>query len=139
METKAKLICKVNKTIFLPETFPTYYCGMPNNKVYIIYSRPYKIPHGQFGIELVIAVLREFSYDYEKEQLKNYDKKIVNMAEADLNGYNEKMRPIKVSRTHKTFKQAESLLNKLIKPKLVLTKPPKGKSMIRTKSPKQNQ
>ena len=94
---------------YFPTPNPAYYYGMPDNKVYVIYSNHYKIPGGKVGSEFVIADLEEFSYDYEKETLlayKDNDLWPLTMKEA-VCGWTQKMKIIK------TYKMAESLLTPL--------------------------
>ena len=68
METYAKLI---HKSIlnYLPTKYPAHFYGLPDGRVYFIYARFYHINYDNSGLEFVIAVHRDFSYDYEKERL----------------------------------------------------------------------
>lgn len=66
MQTLAKLIHKANAS-YLPIAFPALYYGMPNGKIYVVYSRFYEIKFGGSGLEFVFAIHKEFKYDYEKE------------------------------------------------------------------------
>jgi len=94
---------------YFPTPQPAYYYGMPDNKVYVIYSSLYKIPGGKVGSEFVIAELEEFSYNYEKETLlayKDNDLWPLTMKEA-VCGWTQKMKIIK------TYKMAESRLTPL--------------------------
>jgi len=91
---------------YFPTPNPAYYYGMPDNKVYVIYSRHYEIPGGRVGSELVVAELEEFSYNYEKETLlayKDNDLWPLTMKEA-VCGWTQKMKIIK------TYKMAETSL-----------------------------
>ena len=54
---------------YLPTAFPAHFYGMPNGKVYLIYSRFYDVKFGESGLEFVFAIHKEFSYDYEKEKI----------------------------------------------------------------------
>ncbi len=107
---KPKLIyeAKGNEHYF-PTPYSAYYYGMPDNNVYVIYSSHYKNPGGKVRFEFVIAVLEEFSYNYEKETLHAYkDNDIwsLTMKEA-VCGWTQKMKIIK------TYKMAETRLTRL--------------------------
>jgi hypothetical protein len=66
MQTIAKLIHRANAS-YLPIAFPALYYGMPNGRIYVIYSRFYEIKFGGSGLEFVFAVHKDFKYDYDKE------------------------------------------------------------------------
>lgn len=66
MQTIAKLIHQANAS-YLPIAFPAHYYGMPNGRIYVIYSRFYEIKFGGSGLEFVFAVHKDFKYDYDKE------------------------------------------------------------------------
>jgi hypothetical protein len=103
---------------YFPTPYPAYYYGMPDNKVYVIYSIHYEIPNGKVGSEFVIAELEEFSYNYEKETLlayKDNDLWSLTMKEA-VCGWTQKMKIIKTYKmgdTNLTPVTAEAILNKL--------------------------
>ena len=73
MKPLAKLIHKTYMS-YLPTAFPAHFYGMPNGKVYLIYSRFYDVKFGESGLEFVFAIHKEFSYDYEKEKIVPSDK-----------------------------------------------------------------
>jgi hypothetical protein len=109
-KAKPKLIyeAKGNEHYF-PTPYSAYYYGIPDNKVYVIYSNHYEIPGGKVGSEFVIAELEEFSYNYEKETLlayKDNDLWPLTMKEA-VCGWTQKMKIIK------TYKMAETRLTPL--------------------------
>ena len=62
----AKLIHKTYAS-YLPTAFPVHYYGMPNGKIYIIYSRFFEIKFGGSGMEFVFAEHKEFNFDYVNE------------------------------------------------------------------------
>lgn len=66
MQTIAKLIHRAIAS-YLPIAFPAHYYGMPNGRIYVIYSRFYEIEFGSSGLEFVFAVHKDFKYDYDKE------------------------------------------------------------------------
>lgn len=68
MENYAKLIHKAN-THFLPTKLPAQFYGMPNGKVVIVYSRFYEKKFDDTGLEFVFATHKDFSFDYEQNQL----------------------------------------------------------------------
>jgi hypothetical protein len=92
------------------------YYGMPDDNVYIIYNHPYKKPNGHIGIKFIIARLKEFAFDYKDEtlfELCDYKRKqMLNYTVVDR--CNQRIEVIKISRTVRTFKQAEASLNKLV-------------------------
>lgn len=92
---KPKFICKVEKT-HLPTAFPVYYFGMPDDRVYLIYSRLYDTPGGETRIEYVFAVLEEYSYNYETGTLVDRSDLSSFQPESVFSGYNQKMVEIKV-------------------------------------------
>lgn len=68
MELTAKLIYKT-QTTNLPTPLPAYFYGMPNGKVYVVYSRFYEVDFDSSALEFVLAVHKEFTYDYENESV----------------------------------------------------------------------
>ena len=66
MKRLAKPIHVANAS-YLPTPFHVEYLGMPNGKIYIIFSRYHKTEKGHSGIEFVFAVHKEYIFDYEKE------------------------------------------------------------------------
>ncbi len=118
-KNKPKLIYKAmsNKHYF-PTPYPAYYYGIPDNKVYVIYSSHYEISSGKIGSEFVIAELEEFSYNYDKETLlvyKDNDLWPLTMKEA-VCGWTQKMKIIKTYKmgdTNLTSVKAEAILDKL--------------------------
>jgi hypothetical protein len=103
---------------YFPTPYPAYYYGIPDNKVYVIYSSHYEIPGGKVGSEFVIAELEEFSYNYEKGTLLAYkDSNLwpLTMKEA-VCGWTQKMKIIKtykIGNTNLTPVIAEAILDKL--------------------------
>jgi hypothetical protein len=102
---------------YFPTPHPAYYYGMPDNKVYVIYSIHFEIPGGKVGSEFVIAELEEFSYNYEKETLlayKDNDLWPLTMKEA-VCGWTQKMKIIKtykIDETSLTPVTAKATMNK---------------------------
>ncbi len=102
---------------YFPTPNPAYYFGMPDNKVYVIYSSHYEIPCDIVGSEFVVAELEEFSYNYEKETLlayKDNDLWPLTMKEA-VCGWTQKMKIIKtykMAETSLTHVTAKTIMNK---------------------------
>ena len=119
-KSKPKLIYKaMGNEHYFPTPYPAYYYGMPDNKIYVIYSSHYEIPGGKVGSEFVIAELEEFSYNYEKETLlayKDNDLWPLTMKEA-VCGWTQKMKIIKTYKmgdTNLTPVTAEAIMNKFL-------------------------
>lgn len=68
MKPLAKLIHRTYAS-YLPSASPAHYYGMPNGKIYLVFSRFYDIAIGNSGVEFVFAEHKDFSYDYEKETI----------------------------------------------------------------------
>jgi hypothetical protein len=128
---------------FFPTPYPAYYYGMPDNKVYVIYSNHYEIQSGKVGSEFIIAELEEFTYDFEKETLlayKDNDLWSLTMKEA-VCGWTQKMKIVKTYKmddSNLTPVMAETILNKLFVEVTVQNSIQKLKKPMlnRTKKPK---
>lgn len=68
MEPLGKLIYKTQSSN-LPTSLPVYFYGLPDGKVYLIYSRFYEVNFNKTDLEFVLAVHKEFTFDFEKEEL----------------------------------------------------------------------
>lgn len=68
MEPLGKLIYKTQLSN-LPTSLPVYFYGLPDGKVYLIYSRFYEVNFSRTDLEFVIAVHKEFTFDFENEEL----------------------------------------------------------------------
>ena len=78
-----------------------------------MYSRFYKVGYDKSGIEFVMAVHDEFSYDYEKEQLIAHDsasRKMPVYAEL-VDKQNPKIKILKVFREISSYAEALARLN----------------------------
>lgn len=111
------LIHKADKT-WLPTTYPAYYYGAPDSKIYIIYAIPYQTLSGKSGLDFVIARHEEFAFDYKKNQLISLlsgakDRRLLYNFVVD--NHNPQVKIIKITRSPKTYGQAERLLNKLFR------------------------
>ena len=112
MESLAKLIHKTYMS-YLPTAFPAHFYGMPNGKVYLIYSRFYDIKFGESGLEFVFAIHKEFSYDYEKENILPSNKiRIKSPVFAELiDKPDPKIHILKINRNLNSYGEALSFLN----------------------------
>jgi hypothetical protein len=132
MENFAKLIHKTHIT-YLPTNFPAQFYGLPDGKVYILFSRLYEIKFQRSGIEFVTAEHLEFSYNYAEEKLilhGNMDsKKPVYQEQVDKQ--NPKFKILKVNREINSLAEAFVLLNK--KAKTQLAKKPEEIQIIPNK------
>lgn len=68
MKPFAKLIHKTYAS-YLPTAFPAHYYGMPNGKIYLVFSRFYKSTFGKTDVEFVFAEHKDFYFDYDKEEV----------------------------------------------------------------------
>lgn len=113
MQTLAKLIHRTYAS-YLPTAFPAHYYGMPNGRIYVIYSRFYEIRFGGSGLEFVFAVHKEFKYDYEKEIIipkKKFSIKMPVFAE-QVDKPDLQLNIVKICRGLNSYGEAINLLNK---------------------------
>ena len=112
MEKLAKLIHKSNLS-YLPTKLPVHFYGLPDGKVYLLYSRFYKVGYEKSGIEFVMAVHDEFTYDYAKEQLISHDHASRKFPVYDelVDKPNPKIRILKVFREINSYSEALTRLN----------------------------
>jgi hypothetical protein len=68
MKNVAKLIHQTYVS-YLPTAFPAHYYGMPNGKIYLVFSRFYEVDYGKTGLEFVFAEHKDFSFDYETDTI----------------------------------------------------------------------
>lgn len=68
MKALAKLVHRTYAS-YLPTAFSAHYYGMPNGKIYLVFSRFYKAAVGKSGLEFVFAEHKDFTYDYKKETI----------------------------------------------------------------------
>ena len=113
MQSIAKLIHRTYAS-YLPTAFPAHYYGMPNGKIYVVFSRFYEIKFGGSGLEFVFAIHKEFKYDYEKDIIipkKKFNIKTPVFAEL-LDKPDLKINVVKVCRDLNSYGEAINLLNK---------------------------
>ena len=68
MRPIAKLIHRTYAS-YLPTAFPAHYYGMPNGKIFLVFSRFYEAAFGKSGLEFVFAEHKEFTYDYKNDAI----------------------------------------------------------------------
>ena len=115
METFAKLIHRTSAS-YLPTLFPVHYYGMPNGKIFVVFSRYYEIKYGGSGLEFIFALHKDYSFDYENERIirfhkKNRDTKMI-FPEL-LDNPDMKIVIVKISRGINSYGQALNVLHKM--------------------------
>ena len=112
VKQQAKLIHKTYAS-YLPTAFPVHYYGMPNGKIYIIYSRFYEIKFGGSGLEYVFAEHKEFNYDYVNELIipvKKLKQNFPVFAES-VDKPNQKITILRIRRGLNSYGEATNILN----------------------------
>lgn len=115
METFAKLIHRTNVS-YLPTLFPVHFYGMPNGKIFVVFSRYYEIKYGGSGLEFIFALHKDYSFDYENERIvhlrkKNRDNLLI-FPEL-LDNPEMKIVIVKITREINTYGQALNVLHKM--------------------------
>ena len=115
METFAKLIHRTNVS-YLPTLFPVHYYGMPNGKIFVVFSRYYEIKFGGSGLEFIFALHKDYSFDYENDRIiqyqkKNRDNKMIFPELLDHPDMNIVI--VKIAREINSYGQAVSVLHKM--------------------------
>ncbi len=109
----AKLIHRTYAS-YLPTAFPAHYYGMPNGKIYLVYSRFYEIKFGGSGIEFVFAEHKEFNYDYANELIVPVKKARNNSSifAESIDKPNQKISILQIRRGLNSYGEAFNILNK---------------------------
>ena len=97
---------------YLPTKLPAQFYGLPDGKVFIIYSRFYEIKFDKSDIEFVFAEHKDFQYDYSNEQLipkKEHRSPVYNEM---VDNPNPKIKIVKVYRDINSYAEAYQILNK---------------------------
>lgn len=112
MKAFAKLVYQTYAS-YLPTSFSAHYYGMPNGKIYLVFSRFYKAAFGQSGLEFVFAEHNDFSFDYEKETIVPYENKNKQsrIFAEHVDNPNSKFNILSISRKLKSYGEAETFLN----------------------------
>lgn len=112
MEPVARLVHKTYTT-FLPTAFPAHYYGMPDGKIYLIFSRFYNAAYGQAGLEFVFAEHREFSYDYENNKIfqREKEKQLLPVFAETIDKPHPKLKILDTIRDLRSYGEALLVLN----------------------------
>jgi hypothetical protein len=112
MKSTAKLIYKTC-TSYLPTAFPAHFYGMPNGKVYLVYSRFYDIKFGKSGLEFVIAIHNEFAFDYKSNTVIALTGNTLrkNIFPESIDKPFPEFRIIEINRNIKSYGEAYNFLN----------------------------
>ncbi len=116
MESFVKLIHQSSMT-YLPSKTPVQFYGLPDGKVYLIYTRFYEIKFDRTYLEYVFAEHKEFSYDFENEKLIPHEKPKLNspVYYESVDKPNPKIKILKIYRNINSFSEARALLNRKAK------------------------
>lgn len=112
MESQAKLIYQTYAT-YLPTAFPAQYYGMPNGKIYLVFSRYYNVPFEKSGLEFVFAEHQDYSFDYESETilpLNKFQKRTIVFSE-HVDTPKSKFNIFSTSRELRSYGEAYAFLN----------------------------
>ncbi len=112
MKALAKLIHQTPAS-YLPTVFPAHYYGMPNGKIYLVFSRFYEMAFGQSGLEFVFAEHNDFSFDYDNNKIlnKENDTHKVPVFVEDVDRPGTKIRILSVNRSLNSYGEAQIFLN----------------------------
>ncbi|WP_372946986.1 hypothetical protein [Mariniphaga sp.] len=113
MEMFVKLIHQSSMT-YLPSKTPVQFYGLPDGKVYLIYTRFYEVKYDRTYLEYVFAEHNEFSYDFENDKLIPHDKPKVNtpVFNESVDKPDPKINILKIYRNLSSFAQAREILNR---------------------------
>lgn len=114
MEPTAKLIYHTSMS-YLQTSQPVNFYGLPDGKVYLVYSRFYKINFERSGLEFVFATHEEFLFDYNsgKLYLLAGSEKLHPVYPEMVDKPDPKIRIIKVYRSFYSYGEAQQHLNLL--------------------------
>lgn len=116
MKPVAKLIHRTYAS-YLPTAFPAHYYGMPNGKIFLIFSRFYEAAIGKTVVEFVFAEHKEFSYDYENDAViaTSNNKRQTPVFAENLDYPRAKYNVFNINRDLKSYGEALVLINKQAK------------------------
>ena len=114
MESNVRLIHKTYMSYF-PTSLPVSFYGLPDGKVYIIYSRFYEVDFDHSGLEFVFAVHEEFSFNFRASRLfiLENSKKLFPVLSEMVDKPEPNFKIIKVLRNLNSYNEAESILNNI--------------------------
>jgi hypothetical protein len=114
MKSFAKLLYRTYAT-YLPTAFPAHYYGMPNGKIYLVFSRFYRIAFDESGLEFVFAEHKDYSFDYNSETivpLRKEQKPSPIFAE-QVDAPKSKFKIFSVERKLRSYGEAQLFLNQI--------------------------
>ncbi len=112
MNTAAKLIHKTDVT-YLPTSFPAHFYGMPDGKIYLVFSRFFKEKFRRTSVEFIFAEHKEFFYDYENNKVyQNTTDRTIPVFVELLDKPNPEVNIIRVDRDLNSYGEAFLFLNK---------------------------
>ncbi|KJF44913.1 MULTISPECIES: hypothetical protein [Draconibacterium] len=112
MKALAKIIHQTPAS-YLPTAFPAHYYGMPNGRIYIVFSRFYDLAIGQSGIEFVFAEHDDYTYNYETGEIipmQNVPRKLKVFSE-EVDHPDLKIHIFTTKRNLQSYGQAQAFLN----------------------------
>jgi hypothetical protein len=112
MKPVAKLIHKTYAS-YLPTGFPAHYYGMPNGKIFLVFSQFYEADFGKTGLEFIFAEHKDFTFDYDNELLISKRKKMRGLPvfAEHLDYPRAKYNILHVKRGLRSYAEAQHLLN----------------------------
>ncbi len=112
MKPVAKIIHRTYVS-YLPTAFPAHYYGMPNGKIFLVFSRFYEEELGKTGLEFVFAEHKDFYFDYKNDTIlpasENSRQEPVFSEQVDYPM--AKYHIFNISREFKSYGQAQIYLN----------------------------
>lgn len=116
MKSIAKLVYQTCAT-YLPTAFPAHYYGMPNGKIYLVFSRFYNLAFEKSGLEFVFAECKDFSFDYVNETIIScsVEHKQSPIFAENVDSPNSKFNILSVSRELKSYGEAQRFINRKAK------------------------
>ena len=112
MKTLAKLIHSTYAS-YLQTAFPAHYYGMPNGKIYLVFSRFYEVDFGETGLEFVFAEHNDFLFDYENETIfpSGFKRKPTPIFSEQVDNPHCKYNIFKINRQLNSYGEAQMFLN----------------------------
>jgi len=112
MKSIAKLIHRTYAS-YLPTAFPAHYYGMPNGKIYLVFSRFYEEAIGDSGLEFVFAEHNDLFFDYDNNRIlnKDIDKHNIPVFVEDVDRPGTKISILSVNRGLNSYGEAQIFLN----------------------------
>ena len=112
MKPLAKLIHQTPAS-YLPTAFPAHYYGMPNGKIYLVFSRFYELAFGESGLEFVFAEHRDYLYNYETDEIipRRNRKSRLKVFTEEVDHPNLRINIFTTKRNLQSYGQAQAYLN----------------------------